>query len=101
PAQIEHLDGSRVVTIGANAEGRPLSAVVGEIEKPVSKISLPEGYSRKQGGETQDQQEVFGRILIALATAIMLMYFILVVQFGSFLGRIPTMGPVPRWWWGG
>ncbi len=95
PAQIEHLDGSRVVTVGANAEGKPLSAVVGEIEKRISKISLPEGYSRKQGGETQDQQEVFGRILIALATAVMLMYFILVVQFGSFLEPIPIMASLP------
>src|SRR6185295_15893224 len=70
PAQIEHLDGSRVVTVGANAEGLPLSAVVGEIEKRMSAIHMPPGYSRKQGGETEDQKEVFGRILIALATAV-------------------------------
>jgi HAE1 family hydrophobic/amphiphilic exporter-1 len=95
PAQIEHLDGARVVTVGANAEGRPLSAVVGDIEQRISKIQLPEGYSRKQGGETEDQREVFGRILIALATAIMLMYFILVVQFGSFLEPIPIMASLP------
>jgi hydrophobe/amphiphile efflux-1 (HAE1) family protein len=95
PAQIEHLDGERVVTVGANAEGRPLSAVVGEIEQRLSNVQLPEGYSRKQGGETQDQQEVFGRILIALATAIMLMYFILVIQFGSFLEPIPIMASLP------
>jgi HAE1 family hydrophobic/amphiphilic exporter-1 len=95
PAQIEHLDGNRVVTVGANAEGRPLSAVVGEIEKRLTGISMPPGFSRKQGGETQDQQEVFGRILIALATAVMLMYFILVVQFGSFLEPIPIMASLP------
>ncbi len=95
PAQIEHLDGERVVTVGANAEGRPLSAVVGEIEQRLSNVHLPEGYSRKQGGETEDQQEVFGRILIALGTAIMLMYFILVIQFGSFLEPIPIMASLP------
>ncbi|HTL32091.1 MAG TPA: efflux RND transporter permease subunit [Kofleriaceae bacterium] len=95
PAQIEHLDGSRVVTVGANAEGRPLSAVVGDIEKRMSAIHLPQGYTRKQGGETEDQKEVFGRILIALATAVMLMYFILVVQFGSFLEPIPIMASLP------
>ena len=95
PAQIEHLDGSRVVTVGANAEGMPLSAVVGGIEKRIAGIKLPPGYSRKQGGETEDQKEVFGRILIALATAIMLMYFILVVQFGSFLEPIPIMASLP------
>ncbi|MBA3817459.1 MAG: efflux RND transporter permease subunit [Deltaproteobacteria bacterium] len=95
PGQIEHLDGSRVVTVGANAEGLPLSAVVGEIEKRIGAVQLPPGYSRKQGGESEDQAEVFGRILIALATAIMLMYFILVVQFGSFLEPIPIMASLP------
>jgi len=95
PAQIEHLDGNRVVTVGANAEGMPLSAVVGEIEKRIAKISMPDGYSRKQGGETEDQKEVFGRILIALGTAVMLMYFILVIQFGSFLEPIPIMASLP------
>lgn len=95
PAQIEHLDGSRVVTVGANAEGMPLSAVVGGIEQRISKIQLPPAYSRKQGGETEDQKEVFGRILIALGTAVMLMYFILVVQFGSFLEPIPIMASLP------
>ncbi|HEY5920267.1 MAG TPA: efflux RND transporter permease subunit [Kofleriaceae bacterium] len=95
PAQIEHLDGNRVVTVGANAEGMPLSAVVSEIEKRMTKITMPDGYSRKQGGETEDQKEVFGRILIALATAVMLMYFILVVQFGSFLEPIPIMASLP------
>jgi multidrug efflux pump subunit AcrB len=95
PAQIEHIDGARVITVGANAEGRPLSAVVGEIEAAIGGIQMPPGYHRKQGGETEDQQEVFGRILIALGIAVMLMYFILVVQFGSFLEPIPIMASLP------
>jgi hydrophobic/amphiphilic exporter-1 (mainly G- bacteria), HAE1 family len=95
PAMIEHLDGSRVVTVGANVEGLPLSAVIGEIERRMGAVQLPAGYTRRHGGETKDQTEVFGRILIALATAVMLMYFILVVQFGSFLEPIPIMGSLP------
>jgi len=95
PAMIEHLDGARVVTVGANAEGLPLSAVVGEIEKRIGAVQLPPGYTRKQGGETADQNEVFGRILLALATAVMLMYFILVIQFQSFLEPLPIMASLP------
>ena len=87
--------GSRVVTVGANAEGMPLSAVVSGIEKRIGAIQLPPGYTRKQGGETEDQKEVFGRILIALGTAVMLMYFILVIQFGSFLDPIAIMASLP------
>ena len=95
PAQIEHLDSDRVVTVGANTEGRPLSAVIADIESELAKIQMPAGYERKQGGEAQDQAEVFGRILIALGTAVMLMYFILVVQFHSFLEPIPIMASLP------
>jgi len=95
PGQIEHLDADRVVTVGANTEGRPLSAVIADIEGELAQVPMPEGYERKQGGEAEDQAEVFGRILIALATAVMLMYFILVVQFGSFLEPIPIMASLP------
>ncbi|HVK71960.1 MAG TPA: efflux RND transporter permease subunit [Kofleriaceae bacterium] len=95
PAQIEHLDGERVVTVGANTEGAPLSAVVAGIEKELAGMPIPAGYHRKQGGETEDQQEVFMRIIIALGAAVMLMYFILVIQFQSFLEPIPIMASLP------
>ncbi|HEX7240113.1 MAG TPA: efflux RND transporter permease subunit, partial [Longimicrobiaceae bacterium] len=48
-----------------------------------------------QGGETEDQGEVFGQIFAALGIAIMLMYFVLVVQFGSFLDPLAIMLSLP------
>ncbi len=95
PGQIQHLDGERVVTIGANTENRALSAVIADIERRLSKIELPAGFARLQGGETEDQREVFGRIFSALGTALLLMYFILVVLFRSFLEPIPIMLSLP------
>jgi HAE1 family hydrophobic/amphiphilic exporter-1 len=47
------------------------------------------------GGETADQQEVFGRILTSLAIAIMLMYLVLVIQFGSFLDPLAILLSLP------
>ncbi|HSK04963.1 MAG TPA: efflux RND transporter permease subunit, partial [Kofleriaceae bacterium] len=95
PAQIEHLDGERVVTVGANTEGRPLSAVNAEIEAALGDLALPPGYRRLIGGETEDQAEVFGRILAALAVAVLLMYLVLVIQFGSFIDPLPIMASLP------
>jgi len=48
-----------------------------------------------QGGETEDQREVFGRIFGALGIAVLLMYFVLVVQFGSFLEPLAIMLSLP------
>jgi hydrophobic/amphiphilic exporter-1 (mainly G- bacteria), HAE1 family len=95
PAEIEHLDRRRVVRVEANTSGRPLSEVVQDIERRMAEIPLPAGYRVRQGGETEDQQEVFTRIIVALGAAVLLMYLILVIQFGSFLDPIPIMVSLP------
>ena len=96
PARIDHLDRDRVISVQANTEGRPLSDVIGEITAGIDQqVQFPAGYTMRQGGETQDQQEVFGRILFALGIAVMLMYFVLVVQFGSFLDPFSILLSLP------
>ena len=94
-AQIEHLDADRVVTVGANPEGQPLSAVNAGIERTLAGLTLPPGYERRVGGQTEDQRDVFSRIFASLGIAVLLMYFVLVVQFGSFLDPIPIMLSLP------
>jgi hydrophobic/amphiphilic exporter-1 (mainly G- bacteria), HAE1 family len=61
----------------------------------VNKIQLPAGYHISQGGETQSQNEVFGSIFAALGVAVLLMYLILVVQFGSFLDPLAILLSLP------
>ncbi|HEY0874158.1 MAG TPA: efflux RND transporter permease subunit [Vicinamibacterales bacterium] len=96
PARIDHLDRDRVISVQANTEGRPLSDVIGDITSRLQQqVPMPAGYTLRQGGETEDQQEVFGRILFALGVAIMLMYFVLVVQFGSFLDPLSILLSLP------
>jgi HAE1 family hydrophobic/amphiphilic exporter-1 len=95
PARIDHLDRERVITVQANTQNRPLNQVIGDIERELAGVTVPPGYTIRQGGETEDQQEVFGRIIAALAVAILLMYLVLVVQFGSFLDPLAIMISLP------
>ncbi|MGE3342009.1 MAG: efflux RND transporter permease subunit, partial [Vicinamibacterales bacterium] len=95
PARIDHLDRDRVIAVQANTQGRPLTEVINDIQARIDQIALPAGYSITQGGETEDQQEVFSRIIIALGVAVMLMYLVLVVQFGSFLDPFAIMLSLP------
>ena len=95
PSRIDHLNRERVISVQANTEGRPLSEVVGAIEQKLQAIQLPAGYTITQGGQTQEQQEVFTRIFIALGVAVLLMYLVLVVQFGSFLDPLAIMLSLP------
>ncbi len=95
PAQIDHLDGKRVIVVEANTDGRPLNEVVAGIQQRLDELELPAGYTISQGGETESQQEVFGRIFVALGVAVLLMYLILVIQFQSFLDPIAIMASLP------
>ena len=96
PARIDHLDRERVITVQANTEGRPLSDVVGDIMARVPQaVTLPPGYTLSQGGETEEQTEIFTQMIIALGVAVMLMYFVLVVQFGSFLEPFAILLSLP------
>jgi HAE1 family hydrophobic/amphiphilic exporter-1 len=96
PARIDHLDRDRVITVEANTENRALSAVVGDTMARVENaVTFPAGYTLSQGGETEEQQEIFTQMFIAIGVAVLLMYFVLVVQFGSFLEPFSIMLSLP------
>jgi HAE1 family hydrophobic/amphiphilic exporter-1 len=95
PAVINHLDRDRVIAVQANASGRSLGEVIAEVRAELEKNPLPAGVTLTTGGESEDQAEVFGNIFAALGIAVMLMYLILVVQFGSFLDPLAILVSLP------
>ncbi|HXH07667.1 MAG TPA: efflux RND transporter permease subunit, partial [Vicinamibacterales bacterium] len=95
PARIDHIDRDRVVSVEANTEHRPLTEVLADIQERLARLTLPPGYRMTLGGESEDTQEVFGRILSSLALAVLLMYFVLVIQFGSFLDPLAILLSLP------
>jgi HAE1 family hydrophobic/amphiphilic exporter-1 len=95
PAQINHLNRETVVNVQANVQGRSLTEVTRDINATLESLQLPPGYRITQGGEARDQQEVFTRIFTALGAAVLLMYLILVIQFGSFLDPLAILISLP------
>jgi HAE1 family hydrophobic/amphiphilic exporter-1 len=96
PARIDHLDRERVIAVQANTQARALTEVLKDIDTRITgKVDFPSGYSLRQGGESEDQAQVFGQIFAALGLAVLLMYFVLVVQFGSFLEPLAIMLSLP------
>lgn len=95
PGQIDHLDREKVITLEANTQGRGLSEVQADIQSALEKMSFPPGYSVSVGGQGKDQAEVFVSVFTALGIAILMMYLILVVQFGSFLDPMAILVSLP------
>jgi HAE1 family hydrophobic/amphiphilic exporter-1 len=95
PAQIQHLDGKRMVAVAANTQGRASGEVTADAVKLAKTIDFPQGYSTVLGGASRDQQEVFSEMFTALIMGIALMYLVLVMQFGSFTAPLPVMLSLP------
>jgi hydrophobic/amphiphilic exporter-1 (mainly G- bacteria), HAE1 family len=87
PAVINHLD--------RDVSGRPGGEVMQEIRAKLARVPLPPGVRITEGGDAQQQDEVFGNIFVALGVAGMLMYLILVMQFGSFIDPLAIMMSLP------
>jgi len=95
PAIIDHLDREQVVNVELNTSGRASGDVTADIQARLAKVQLPPGVRLSYGGDAQNQTEVFGQIFSALGVAVLLMYLILVVQFGSFLDPLAIMISLP------
>jgi HAE1 family hydrophobic/amphiphilic exporter-1 len=95
PAAVQHFSGDEVISVEANVAGRSLSEVSNDINARVQRLVTPPGIRITQGGEVSDQAEVYGDIIAALGLAVLLMYLILVVQFGSFLDPLTIMMSLP------
>jgi len=95
PAIISHLDRDNVVVVEANTQGRSLGEVNADITAKLATFALPAGYRFTAGGEVKDQQQVFSRMFAAMGIAVLLMYLILVMQFGSFIEPLAIMISLP------
>ncbi len=95
PAIIDHLDRDLVVSVQANPGGRATGDITNDVMAKVSKLTFPPGVTFSLGGDAQQQKEVFGQIFFALGVAVMLMYLILVAQFGSFLDPLAILTSLP------
>ena len=84
PNAIEREGSTRKIDVGANVRGRPLGAVVGDVEDRLAQVQFPLGYSYDLIGELAERQAANERLqgyAIAAGIGILLL---LVVAFGSW-----------------
>ena len=96
PAQIERLNRTRQVEIGANlADGVPLGTAVDRVEAITDGMELPAGYSIRFGGRARTLDETLTNFLTALLLSFLFMYMVLAAQFESFLHPVTIMLALP------
>ncbi|HZH55419.1 MAG TPA: efflux RND transporter permease subunit [Sphingobacteriaceae bacterium] len=95
PSQLERQDKSTSVKVQSQAIGRPASAIVAEWEENIAEIAAPAGVSYVWGGNMADQTEAFGTLGMALMISVLLVYFIMVALYDSFVYPFVVMFSIP------
>jgi HAE1 family hydrophobic/amphiphilic exporter-1 len=96
PTTISRIDGQRVSYITANlAEGVALGEAVGRIREALADLPMPAGFSIYFGGEYEEQQKAQRDFLLAILTAIALIYMVMAAQFERFVDPLIVMAAVP------
>jgi len=86
---INRKDLKRVVTISANVEGRLGNDVLKDVQEKLKSFKIDEGYTLKYTGEQEDQKETSQFLGKALIIALMLIFFLMVIEFNSI--RVPLI----------
>jgi HAE1 family hydrophobic/amphiphilic exporter-1 len=96
PTTISRIDGQRVSYITANLEeGLALGEAVGRIREALGDLAMPAGFSIYFGGEYEEQQKAQRDFLLAILTAIALIYMVMAAQFERFVDPLIVMAAVP------
>ena len=96
PTSIRHVNRLRAVTIGAEPDhGYLVGDVQNAVVKTVTRLQLPQGFSVTYAGQGQSGSNAFGEIFKAIGVALLLMYMLMMVLFGSVTLPLSVLMSLP------
>ncbi|WP_136607209.1 efflux RND transporter permease subunit [Paenibacillus dokdonensis] len=95
PDTITRTDGKMVVNVTANIVSSNVGQASSDLQKQIDKIDKPDGVEIKFGGTTEQINDTFTQLGLAMAAAIAIVYFVLVVTFGGGLAPFAILFSLP------
>lgn len=95
PGTVTRLDGKLNATISADILSKDQNGVSRDVEKKIDKLDFELGVSTEFGGVTEQIDETFTQLGLAMLAAIAIVYFILVVTFGGGLAPLAILFSLP------
>jgi CzcA family heavy metal efflux pump len=81
----------RVVAVTGRLEGVSLGEGVAAVQKSVAAVHLPLGIHVEYGGTYQEQQKSFRELAIVLGMAVLLVFIVLLIEFGDFAAPVSIL----------
>ncbi|MGK3092296.1 efflux RND transporter permease subunit [Streptomyces sp. WAC01490] len=95
PVSMTRIDGQRAATITAKPVGDNTGAVSTTLASKIDALDLPEGATATIGGVTEDQNEAFMQLGLAMLAAIAIVFMLLVATFRSLIQPLILLVSVP------
>ena len=96
PPTIERKDRERLVTVsGIVADGAALSEAVATAQQAIDATDIPTELSVVIAGDYEDQQDMFGDLLVLMVLMIVLVYMVMASQFEALMAPFVIMFSLP------
>lgn len=92
---LQRIDRLGSITVQANVAGRPTGTVSDEIKKKAETIKVPDGINIEFLGDSKNQGDAFGSLGLALITAILLVYLIMVALYENAVYPFVVLFSIP------
>lgn len=95
PVAMTRIDGARAATVTAKPVGDNTGAVSAELQTKLKALDLPEGATASIGGVSEDQDEAFASLGLAMFAAIAIVFMLLVATFRSLIQPLILLVSIP------
>ncbi|MEV2248835.1 efflux RND transporter permease subunit [Streptomyces sp. NPDC049970] len=95
PVSMTRIDGQRAATVTAKPTGDNTGAVSASLQKKIDALDLPEGATATIGGVSQDQDDAFMKLGLAMLAAIAIVFMLLVATFRSLVQPLILLVSIP------
>ncbi|WNZ12237.1 efflux RND transporter permease subunit [Streptomyces sp. 11x1] len=95
PVSMTRIDGQRAATITAKPKGDNTGAVSTDLTTKLNALDLPEGATASIGGVSEDQDEAFASLGLAMLAAIAIVFMLLVATFRSLVQPLILLVSIP------
>jgi multidrug efflux pump subunit AcrB len=96
-ANINHYNVQPIYNVFANVQGRDLAAVAADVQKAIDAVrpELPRGSTIAMRGQVETMNSSFTGLAAGLGFAVLLVYFLMVVNFQSWLDPFIILTALP------
>lgn len=95
PVSMTRIDGQRAATITAKPTGDNTGAVSAKLQSEINGLTLPAGATAEIGGVSQDQDDAFANLGLAMLAAIAIVFMLLVATFRSLVQPLILLVSIP------